>query len=43
MPSVQISPDKNVIFRCASSSFTFSVEGERLRDVVLTRLTEPAW
>lgn len=38
----QVSPDKNVVCRCTSSSFTCAVVWERLRDVVLTRLTSPA-
>ena len=41
MPPLQISPDKNVIFRCASSPFTNPTDWERLRDVVVTRLVEP--
>jgi hypothetical protein len=39
---LQVSPDKSVIFRCTSSPFTWTVVWERLRDVVVTRLTEPA-
>jgi hypothetical protein len=38
----QVSPDKSVIFRCASSPFTNPTDWERLRDVVVTRLVEPA-
>ncbi len=38
----QVSPDKSVMLRCTSSPFTKSVVWERLRDVVLTRLTNPA-
>ncbi len=42
MPSLQVSPDKSVMLRCTSSPFTWSVFWERLRDVVLTRLADPA-
>jgi len=39
---LQVSPDKNVIFRCTSSPFTWTGVWERLRDDWLTRLPEPA-
>ena len=42
-PSEQISPDKNVVCRRASSPFTCVVDRERLRSVVPARLTAPAW
>ena len=38
----QDSPDKNVVFRSPSSPFTSTVDWGRLRDVVLTLLTDPA-
>jgi len=41
-PPGQISPDKSVICRRASSCFTNAVDRERLRGVVPTRLTAPA-
>jgi hypothetical protein len=42
MPPMQACPDKNVICRCTSSSFTCLADWERLCDVVLTRLARPA-
>ena len=39
----QVSPDKSVIGGRTSSSFTCGVVWERLRDVVLTRLSPSAW
>ena len=39
---MQVSPDKNVMLRRASSSFTCPTDWVRLCDVVLTRLVEPA-
>ena len=41
-PSVQVSPDKNVICRCTSSPFTCVTVWERLCGVVPTRLATPA-
>ena len=41
-PSVQVSPDKNVICRCTSSPFTYVTIWERLCGVVPTRLATPA-
>ena len=40
MPPVQVSPDKNVMFRCTSASFTNSLDWKRLRHVMRARLTE---